>query len=486
MLAACGRFDFDARKGGDGGPGGDGGDGPAGDGPGALVATYLKASNTDMYDQFGIAVALSGDGSTLAVGAYAESSVATGIDGNQTDNSCTHAGAVYVFVRAGASWVQQAYVKASNTDVNDQFGHSLALSYDGSTLAVGAYLEDSAATGVGGNQADNTAMDAGAVYVFARAGTAWSQQAYVKGSVAQAGAELGWGLALSGDGNTLAVGAPLEDTTAGVDAGAAYVYHRAGNVWSFASRVLAPNADAGDQFGSSLALASDGSTLVVSAPTEDGGSTGINGNQADNTQPDAGAVYVFVPGAPASTWMLQAYVKGATAITGDFFGQGLALDGDTLAVGSPGDDTLASNGGALYVFTRSGTAWSQQAKLYASNAAADDQLATTVSLAGDLLLAGAALEDGGAAGLDGNQTDLSLMDAGAAYLFARSGTTWSPRTYIKATNPGLGDGFAISVSLSANGSFAAGAFREDSSTTGIGSTPDDAAMDAGAAYVWAY
>ncbi|MGE5181669.1 MAG: integrin, partial [Acidobacteriota bacterium] len=447
---------------------------------------YLKASNTDMYDQFGIAVALSGDGSTLAVGAYDESSSATGIDGNQTDNSSTHAGAVYVFARAGASWLQQAYVKASNTDVNDQFGHSLALSYDGSTLAVGAYLEDSAATGVGGNQADNTVTDAGAVYVFARAGTAWSQQAYVKGSLTQAGAELGWGLALSADGNTLAAGAPLEDGSVGADSGAVYVYSRVNAAWSFSSRIVAPNADAGDQFGTSLALASDGSTLVVAAPTEDGGATGIDGNQADNTQVDAGAVYVFVPGAAPATWELQAYVKGSTAITGDFFGQGVALDGDTLAVGAPGDDTLASNGGALYVFTRTAAAWSQQGKLYAPNAAADDQLATTVALAGDLVLAGAALEDGGAAGLDGDQTDLSVMDAGAAYLFARGGTAWSPRTYVKATNPGLGDGFGVSVSLAANGSFAAGAFREDSSTTGVASVPDDAAMDAGAVYVWAY
>ncbi len=135
-----------------------------------------------MNDLFGSSVALSADGSTLAVGAPDEASAATGIGGNQADNSAPGAGAVYVFTRSGTAWSQQAYVKASNTDADDRFGDSVALSADGSTLAVGAVVEASAATGIGGNQADNSAQDAGAVYVFTRSGTTWSQQAYVKAS----------------------------------------------------------------------------------------------------------------------------------------------------------------------------------------------------------------------------------------------------------------------------------------------------------------
>ena len=110
--------------------------------------------------------ALSADGSTLAVGADSEGSRSTGINGNQTDNSAPYAGAVYVFTRTGSTWLQQAYIKASNTNADDGFGWSLALSADGSTLAVGALGEGSSATGINGNQLDDSATSAGAVYVY--------------------------------------------------------------------------------------------------------------------------------------------------------------------------------------------------------------------------------------------------------------------------------------------------------------------------------
>src|SRR6266853_4469015 len=112
------------------------------------LQAYVKASNTGAADEFGFAVALSSDGNTLAVGAPAEASVATGIGGNQADNTAPSAGAVYVYTRSGATWTQQAYIKASNAEAGDQFGTSVALSSDGSTLAVGATGEDGPLTGV--------------------------------------------------------------------------------------------------------------------------------------------------------------------------------------------------------------------------------------------------------------------------------------------------------------------------------------------------
>lgn len=129
------------------------------------AAVYLKASNTGTSDEFGTSVALSGDGTTLAVGAPLEDSNATGIGGIQTNNTATDAGAVYVFRRSAVTWAQEAYVKALNTDANDAFGCSVALS-DGALLAVGATGEDSNATGVGGSQTDNSASSSGAVYIY--------------------------------------------------------------------------------------------------------------------------------------------------------------------------------------------------------------------------------------------------------------------------------------------------------------------------------
>jgi hypothetical protein len=126
----------------------------------------VKASNTGGNDWFGNALALSSDGNTLAVGAFGEDSNATGVNGNQSDDSAAGAGAVYVFTRSGSTWSPQAYVKASNTDAGDEFGHSLAFSSDGSVLAVGAEYEDSWATGIGGNQSDNGGYNSGAVYLY--------------------------------------------------------------------------------------------------------------------------------------------------------------------------------------------------------------------------------------------------------------------------------------------------------------------------------
>ena len=126
--------------------------------------SYVNALNAEANDLFGLSAALSGDGNTLAFGAVDENSAATGVNGDQADNSAARAGAVYVFTRdSGGVWTQQAYVKASNTDANDLFGLSAALSGNGNTLAVGAIDEDSAATGVNGNQVDNRAARAGAV-----------------------------------------------------------------------------------------------------------------------------------------------------------------------------------------------------------------------------------------------------------------------------------------------------------------------------------
>jgi hypothetical protein len=265
---------------------------------------YLKASNTGAGDFFGVAVRLSGDGSTLAVGAFREDSAATGVNGDQADNLAPDAGAVYVFTRSGASWSQQAYVKASNAEARDEFGLHLALSGDGNTLAVGARGEASASTGIGGIETDNSANESGAVYVFTRSGATWAQQAYVKASNTQNGDRFGRAVALNSDGNVLVVAAVDESSEAtGIDgnqatnraslSGAAYEFVRSGAAWTQVRYIKASNTGAADFFGWSVALSSDASTLAIGAPDEDSAATGVDGNQADESALSAGAVYVF-------------------------------------------------------------------------------------------------------------------------------------------------------------------------------------------------
>jgi hypothetical protein len=242
----------------------------------------------------------------VVVGAFGEGSAATGVNGDQSDNSATFAGAAYVFVRTGTAWSQQAYLKASNTNFGDQFGASVAIS--GDTIVVGANLEDSAATGVNGNQADNSAGGAGAAYVFVRSGAVWSQQAYLKASNTNGGDLFGSSVDISGD--TIVVGATDEDSGAtGVNgnqadesatfAGAAYVFVRTGTTWTQQAYLKASNTDASDGFGTSVAISGD--TVVVAAPYEDSSATGINGNQTDNSRSSAGATYVFTGLGPRAT-----------------------------------------------------------------------------------------------------------------------------------------------------------------------------------------
>lgn len=400
---------------------------------------YVKASNTGSGARFGVAVALSSDGNTLAVGARGEASSAAGVDGNQADDSAYSAGAVYLFRRTGSTWSQQAYVKASNTEADDWFGYAVALSSDGDTLAVGAYQEASSATGVDGDQADNSASYAGAVYVFSRAGGTWSQQAYVKASNTKAGDLFGNAVVLSSDGNTLAVGASHEASSAtgvGGDeaddsasgAGAVYVFTRVGSSWAQQAYVKASNTRAGDRFGASVELSSDGDTLAVGAYDEDSSATGVGGDEADDSATDAGAVYVFTRA--GGTWAQQAYAKASNTEARDRFGWAVALSGggNTLAVGAPGEDSSAtgiggdeidnsvSGAGAVYVFTRVGSTWAQRAYV---KTAGTRQFGGAVTLSGDghMLAVGAWGEASGATGIGGNQADTSAYASGAAYVF---------------------------------------------------------------------
>ncbi|MES2249803.1 MAG: integrin [Pseudomonadota bacterium] len=475
---------------------------------------YLKASNPAANDQLGVSLALSADGGTMAVGAYLEDSSATGIDGDQTSDAAADAGAVYVFRRMNGLWTQQAYVKASNTEADDWFGFSVALSANGDTLAVGAPHESSGATGVDGSQSDNAASKSGAVYVYTRSDQTWAQQAYVKASNTGVDDRFGYGVAISADGHTLAVSAIWEgSSTTGIgdgslsnnaapNAGAAYVYVRTGSVWSQQAYVKASNTKAGDGFGHAVALSADGHTLAVGSLGEDSGAAGVGGDQADSTAWDSGAVYLYTR--TGSVWMQQAYVKASNTGAGDLFGSGLALsaDGRTLAVGSYMEasstsgidgnqaDNSAPQAGAVYVFAREdgSSTWAQQAYVKAPNASANSAFGFRVALSadGNLLAVAAPIEGGGAIGIAAGATADSAPSAGAAYVYARSGGLWTQRTYVKASNTDAGDLFGCGLALSADGgTLAVGAIRESGGATGIGGDlADNSKTAAGAVYLY--
>lgn len=205
-----------------------------------MQQAYIKASNAAQADFFGSEVTLNGNGNTLAVYASGEDSNATGVNAGvvaQANNAAGTSGAVYIFIRVGGIWAQQAYVKASNTEGSDFFGTSISLTADGNTLAVGARQERGNGTGINPGaaaQADNSVVSSGAVYLFTRSGATWVQHAYIKSS----------------------------------------------------------NTGRFDLFGESLKLSDDGA-LAVGAFQEESNATGIGGDQTDNSLDNTGAVYLY-------------------------------------------------------------------------------------------------------------------------------------------------------------------------------------------------
>lgn len=257
----------------------------------------ISAPNPDTDDRFGFAVALSG--TTLAVGAFNESGSATGVTkaddlGTVNNNDAPSAGAVYLFDLVVGEWVLNSFVKPLNTQTNDLFGHTVALS--GDTLVVGALREDGGGIGVD-PAIDELALDSGAVYVFERTADDWTQTAYIKPPTPP-NPDQGFGIALAISSNLIAIGATQENGCAvGVNAqgtgictnaGAAYLLRRDGATWIQHSYLKASNTGVADELGAGLALSGD--TLAVGAAFEDASATG---NQSDNSVNDAGAVYVF-------------------------------------------------------------------------------------------------------------------------------------------------------------------------------------------------
>jgi len=267
---------------------------------------------------------------------------------------------VYIFTRAAGTWTQQAYIKASNTDPNDLFGYAVGLSADGNTLAASAYDEDSSSRTINGPM-DTGRRGSGAVFVFTRTSGTWAQTAYLKASNAEAGDSMGYDVAISLDGNTIAAGAADEDclkpgvNPEGCDndrandqsSGAAYVFAHVNGAWVQQAFLKASNPGKEDSFGARLTISGDGATLAIGAQLENGSSKGINGPDDDAAE-DAGAVYVFTR--TGTTWKQAAYVKAANAQAYSEFGSALALsrDGALMAIGARSD---ASEAGSVSVFS---------------------------------------------------------------------------------------------------------------------------------------
>ncbi len=428
---------------------------------------YFSSYNYDtgVGDDFGRSIALSGDGSILAVGAPGDDGNATGVN-NEDSGIAADSGAVYVRKHLEFNYWEEDYIKSPDTNAEDRFGSSVALSEDGNILAVGAPFKNTLVE-------DGVMVETGAVYIFSQAGSTWEHNSVTTtntGTGVIPPTNFGTTVALSGDGNTLAVRANVEGPIV-------YIFTKEKNTWELQHFV--EGTDINDFFGDSIALSEDGNTLAVGAPGEDSKAGGINGSEANNLLKESGAVYVYTR--EGEIWTRHAYVKASYPRMYDSFGTSVALsnDGNILAIGAPGDlnfDTNSSAPGTVYLFAREGDDWKQQ-YLQASNADAGDSFGASVTLSGDgdSLVVGATGERSNSIGINGDQGDNSLVLAGAAYFFSRTGKTWKQFAYLKSSHTAGDDFFGSSVSISA-----------DASTLAIGAPEvnEGLAFDSGAVFLY--
>ncbi len=505
---------------------------------------YFKAEAPVEESLFGFAVALSGDGETLAVGApQFDHTVSVG----DSEVVAERSGAVYIYRAGDSGWEFTDTLTNPALQHGDWhlFGYSLALSEDGSLLAVGAPSEDNRGNRFNNNDSNSWINESGAVYMYTHTdANGWQQQAYVKAPNVAAEQFFGMRVALTPDGDRLAVGAPYEASdAAGVNgdqtdtsiprAGAVYVfdYHSGENEWQH-SAYIKPSTPSHDErfcfeprpgnnpcyakspsrFGSSIAFARDGEMLAVGAPGDSSISGGINGAEDDYRGKSSGAVHIlrYVN----NQWQHTDYIKAAYPRIDDEFGYSLSLsaDGHTLAVGAPYDDssldgtfdtsnsvegiappeTNTSDSGAAYVFHYIESGWQQSLYLKPEAPVTDGFFGWSLSLSADgrHLAVGTPRDQSGSKGVGENWDNTNANNAGAAYLYHLPNTTqlgtWSLVNYIKASNTDTSDTFGRTLVLSADAqTLAVAATGEDSDSAKVGGDQDnDNSDNAGAVYLY--
>lgn len=335
----------------------------------------LLGGDTTAFDSFGRPVAISSD--TVVVGAP-----------SKTNGGFSGAGAAYVFVRIGTSWVEQAKLLPSDPEQNASFGVAVAI--HGDTIVVGANLKDEASN-----------ANAGAAYVFSRSGASWTQQAkLVAGDPA---AQAGFGQSLSLMGSTIAVGAAGAPSPFGI--GAVYVYESSSGVWTQQAKLVS----GAPRLGESVALF--GGRIVAGAPTD---SSLVFG---------AGSVRVFVRN--GLSWTQEARIRAPDPGFNAFFGFFVAMWDDQLAVSAPNASTgVPWKSGAVYMYKRTGTMWSFVQKLLTPDAGNPATITGPLSLRPDRLAVGASSNQVG-----------SLGSAGKVYLFENDPAGWRHTTTLIAAAP---------------------------------------------------
>ncbi len=347
--------------------------------------TQLIGSDTTTSDQFGFAIDVSGD---------------TAVVGVPLDNNIggSDAGAVFVFRWTGIKWIQEAKLITNDAVANDQLGFSVAI--EGDTIAVGAPFDSDVCCGTG------------SIYIFQRTGVTWTQ--ITKFTASGIGSQDNLGRSLAMDGDTIVAGALFDDEPS--NSGAIYVFRGSGASWTQEQKLKASDAATSDEFGLNLDISGD--TIVAGAHLH------------DDIPNDSGAAYVFTRS--GTTWSQEQKLTPNDATAGDQFGRSVGISGNTIVAGAHRNLALR---GAAYAFTRSGTTWTQEQKLTSSDSSPNREFGSYVAIEGNIAIIAANMDDSGAS------------NSGAAYSFSRSGTTWTQEEKLKAIHPISSDQFGTMLAM---------------------------------------
>jgi len=359
-------------------------------------AKLVGTGNVGAARQAG-SVAVSADGNTMIMGGTLE-------------NAAASPGAAWVFTRNGTTWTQQGTKLVGTGYVgNSGQGSSVALSADGNTAVIGGSVDDSSK---------------GAVWIFTRSGTTWAQQgSKLIGSDKQGGAGQGISAAISADGNTVITGGANDNG----NIGAAWIFTRSGTAWTQQGPKLV-----GTNSGGTI---SQGFTVGISAD----GNTAILGGPFDNSS--QGATWVF--SRSGTTWAQQGQKlvgSGNVGAAQQGYSVAISADGNTVIAGAPTDITDV---GAAWIFVRSGTTWSQQGNKIFGSGATSGAIQSRVAISAD-----------GNTALLATPNDNAFL--GAMWVFTRSGTSWTQRGTKLVGSDSVGSPVeqGIQVALSADASTA--------------------------------
>ena len=368
----------------------------------------LRANDADSLDAFGNAVSV--DIGWALVGASQENQVT---------------GAAYLFRSGRSNWLQDAKLVASTPSAGGRFGGAVSL--DGDAALIGAPGHD------------DTGSASGAAFLFRYDGMTWNEEAKLIASDGSSDAFFGGSVSLYGD--VALIGTPGADHQGGNNVGAAYVFRRDGMTWTEEAKLTPSDPGANDDFGDAVSLYGD--LAIVGAPLNDDDGAG------------SGSVYVFRYN--GTTWSQEAKLTASNASERDRFGSAVSIDGNRILIGAWG---YAAESGTAYIFEFNGTSWQEVAILNASDARADDNFGSSVSLSGDTALIGAWSNDDA-----GSVT-------GSAYLFEFNGTAWNEVEKLLSGDAAGGDGFGFAVSI-----------KDDQMLIGA-PLKDEVATSSGVAYVY--